>query len=76
MMTRNNVYVFHATGAVDMHRYNAPMAAEVGGLMPGGAGRRSSGHRCAGPSEAVAVTEHASRNVRVYIARVLLTRRC
>ena len=56
MMMRNNVYVFHATGAVDVHRYNAPMAAEVGGLMPGGAGRRSSGHRCAGPSKAVAVT--------------------
>ena len=37
MMMRNNVYVFHATGAVDVHRYNAPMAAEVGGLMPGGA---------------------------------------
>ena len=31
MMTRNNVYGFHATGAVDMHRDNAPMAAEMGG---------------------------------------------
>jgi hypothetical protein len=27
-----------------------------GGLMPGGAGRRSSGYRCAGPSKVVAVT--------------------
>jgi hypothetical protein len=31
MMTRNNVYGFHATGAVDLHRYNAPMAEKWGG---------------------------------------------
>jgi len=57
MMMGNNFYASHANGAVD-----APLRCPHGGRSGGshtwryGPGRQSSGHRCAGPSKAVAVT--------------------